>query len=100
MAKAKVTHSTNAVQITFNGDRKNPEPETGVIQFPGGHIEVSRCTDNTYWVHVGFVSGANIVEGRIDRANHTDAVEDLPDAIDIIKIAVRVNNTVPHFDPN
>jgi hypothetical protein len=100
MAKAKVTHSDDAVQITFKGNPKSPEPSTGVIEFPGGHVEVSRCSDNTYWVHVGFVNGSNIVQGRIDRLNRTDAVEDLPDAKDVIKIAVRVQNKVPHFDPS
>ncbi|TJY57426.1 hypothetical protein E4T66_18640 [Sinimarinibacterium sp. CAU 1509] len=100
MAKAKVTHSQDAVQITFNGDRRNPEPSTAVVQFPGGHIEVSRCSDGTYWAHVAFVSGANIVAGRIDRVGRVDAVEDLEDAGSITHIAVRVANNVPHFDPN
>ena len=50
MARAKVTHSDDAVQITFNGDKRNPEPSTAVVKFPGGYVEVSRCSDGTYWV--------------------------------------------------
>lgn len=100
MAKAKVTHSDDAVQITFNGDKRNPEPSTGVIKFPGGHIEVSRCSDGTYWAHISTVSGANIIEGRIDRAGRVQAVGDLDDADAINHLAIRVANNVPHFDPD
>ena len=100
MARAKVTHSTDAVQITFNGDKRNPEPSTGVIKFPGGHVEVSRCSDGSYWAHVEVVSGRNIVGGRIDKEGRVDAVEDMEDADLINHIAIRVSNTVPHFDPN
>ena len=100
MARANVTHSQDAVQITFNGDRRNPEPATGVIKFPGGHVEVSRCSDGTYWAHVAMVSGANVVEGRIDREGRVDAVEAMEEAEKVTHIAVRIANAVPHFDPN
>lgn len=100
MARAKVTHSSDAVQITFDGDRQNPEPSTGVIKFPGGHVEVSRCSDGTYWAHVAVVSGANIAEGRIDRSDRVCAVEKMDEAETITKIAIRVANNVRHFDPD
>lgn len=96
MARAKVTHSTDAVQITFNGDKRNPEPSTAVIQFPGGHVEVSRCSDGTYWAHINVVDGVNIIDGRIDRAGHTRAVSDIPDHAEINHIAIRVSATVDH----
>jgi len=92
MAKARVTHSADAVQVTFEGDKRNPEPSTGVIKFPGGHVEVSRCTDGTYWAHIAVVSGANIVDGRIDRDDRTQAVADLENADKIVHIAIRVAN--------
>ena len=53
MARANVTHSQDGVQVTFLGDRRNPEPSMAVIQFPGGHVEVSRCSDGSYWAHIG-----------------------------------------------
>lgn len=100
MARAKVTHSDDAVQITFLGDLRNPEPSTAVIQFPGGHVEVSRCSDGTYWAHIAVVDGANIVGSRIDRANAYElgapAVEDMPHAKAINHMAIRISNTVPH----
>lgn len=97
MAKAKVTHSDDAVQITFNGDKRHPEPGTGVIQFPGGHVEVSRCTDGSYWAHIAVVDGANIVDGRIDRSDRIQAVEDMEDADKVVHVAIRVANKVPRL---
>lgn len=66
MARAQVTHSVDAVQITFRGDKRQPEPSTAVIQFPGGHVEVSRCSDGTYWAHITVVAPQNTVASRVD----------------------------------
>jgi hypothetical protein len=102
MAKAKVTHSDDAVQITFNGDRRNPEPATGVIKFPGGHVEVSRASDGTYWAHIEVVDHANRVESRIDYAHEAreNGIPPIPAEQFVKHIAIRVANTVPHFDPD
>lgn len=92
MAKAKVTHSADACQITFYGDKSSPEPSTGVIQFPGGHVEVSRHSDGSYWAHVAVDDPASIVEGRIDRAfGASQAVEQMPEAELVKHIAIRVD---------
>lgn len=99
MARAEVTHSTDAVQITFRGDRRRPEPATGVIVFPGGHVEVSRCSDGSYWAHVEFVDPVNCVESRIDYIAEATGSQELLDPR-VKHIAVRVANTVPHFDPD
>lgn len=98
MSRARVVHSTDAVTIIFNGDKKFPEPSTGVIKFPGGHVEVSRCSDGTYWAHINVVDGVNIVDGRIDRRGVGCAVSDIPDHETIDHIAIRVCNEVPRFD--
>lgn len=100
MARAKVTHSTDAVQITFDGDKSNPEPSTGVIKFPGGHIEVSRCSDGSYWAHIAVVDGVNIMDGRIDRSGRVQAVSEIPDHEKINHIAIRICNKTRHFDPD
>jgi hypothetical protein len=50
--KHRIVHSEDATTIVIEGDRRNPEPGTVVVKFPGGHIEVSRCTDGSYWAHV------------------------------------------------
>lgn len=96
MARARVAHSEDAVLVEFEGGRRKPEPSTGVIKFPGGHVEVTRCSDGTYWAHAAVVSGANILEGRIDREGRVNAVEDLEDSRAIKHLAIRVSNTVPH----
>jgi hypothetical protein len=74
MARFAVHHSDDACCIEIRGDIRRPEPSTAVIRFPGGHVEVSRHSDGSYWVHVARntrvrdpddVLGA-IVESRID----------------------------------
>ena len=100
MARARVVHSGDAVLVEFKGDKRNPEPSTGVIRFPGGHVEVSRCSDGTYWAHINVVDGANIVGGRVDRSGQKQAVSDLENSEQVNHIAIRVRKTFPHFDPD
>jgi hypothetical protein len=96
MARAKVTHSQDGVTITFRGDPKSPEPSTGVIRFPGGHVEVTRCTDGTYWAHLEVDEPANTVDSRIDHdyegyRKMNGQIPDLPEANHVKKIAIRVD---------
>lgn len=98
MAKAKVYHSEDAVTIVFKGDPRSPEPSTGIIKFPGGHVEVSRCSNGEYWAHVAVVDPRNVVDGRIDRTDRFQAASDLPDAHAINHIAIRVSNVIPHAE--
>lgn len=104
MAKARVTHSTDAVQVTFDGDKRKPEPSTGVIKFPGGHVEVSRCSDGTYFAHINVADPANVVESRMDFLNAHEhgirSVQNIPHGNLVNHIAVKISNRVPHFDPD
>jgi len=101
MARARIVHSDDAVTIIFNGDRKSPEPSTGIIKFPGGHVEVTRCSDGTYWAHVAVVDGVNIVDSRIDHlAKSSWYIQDIPNAESVNHIAIRIANGVPHFNPD
>lgn len=52
MAKIKVHHDSQACTLVFKGNPKNPEPQSGIIKFPGGFVEVTRTTDNKYWAHL------------------------------------------------
>jgi hypothetical protein len=90
MARAKVVHSTDSVCVIFEGNRASPEPSTGVIKFPGGHVEVSRCSDGSYWAHVEVFHPENIGQGRIDYSDRVQGVESLPDSNRVKKLAVRV----------
>lgn len=101
--KFRVTHSDDAMTVHIAGNKANPEPATVVVKFPGGFIEVSRCTDGGYWAHfqrnlesnedVGEVAGA-ITESRIDktleawRANPT--IPQIPAHADVQHIAVKI----------
>lgn len=105
MARAKVVHSADAVHVLFRGDKRSPEPSTAVIQFPGGHVEVSRCSDGTYWAHTEVVHPSNIVASRIDYDHEGcvisgGAIPAVPYHDRIQHIAIQVANTVPRFDPN
>jgi len=63
--------------VRLCGDKRNPEPESFRVAFPGGDVDVVRTTDGQYWVHVrvnrpedandgpGFVIG-KLVDARLD----------------------------------
>lgn len=104
MAKAKVVHSDDAVKVIFKGDVRNPEPALGVIEFPGGHIEVSRCSDGSYYAHLSVVDSKNIVASRMDYdadvSYEIGSIPDVPMANRINHVAIRIANNVPRFDPD
>ncbi|RRJ97835.1 hypothetical protein Ga0100231_005085 [Opitutaceae bacterium TAV4] len=80
--------------VEITGDRKNREPASVRIVFPGGHIEVTRATDEdrpAYWVHVyvnrpeagGHIPGetetARFVDARLDQNDKHSAEANLGD---------------------
>lgn len=100
MANAKVVHSQDAVMVEFKGNPKSPEPSTGVIKFPGGHVEVTRTSDGSYWAHLTVVDPQNIVDSRMDITESVSAVRDLPNGDKVKSLAIRVANNIPHFNPD
>lgn len=99
MAKAKVVHSQDAVLIKFQGNPKNPEPGTAVIEFPGGHVEVTRTTDGRYWAHVEVADPQNIERSRIDYTHEGyretgGAIPDIPHADKIRHMAILIGNNL------
>lgn len=74
------------------------------MKFPGGHIEVSRHSDGSYWVHCARTTAigdpdadvlGEIVESRIDYTHeaylkHGKSVPSMPAAEDIQHFAVRI----------
>lgn len=102
MAKAKVTHSDDAVQIDFYGDRRHPEPATAVVRFPGGHIEVSRCADGSYYAHLEVVEPQNVVDSRVDycyeAAQVLGTIPNFPHADQVRHIALKIRAHADHPD--
>lgn len=49
----RIVHSSDATTVIVEGDRRRPEPTYVIVKFPGGHVEVTRCDDGTYWAHIG-----------------------------------------------
>ena len=39
--------------VKITGEKKNLEKATFIVSFPGGYIELSRTSQNNYWLHVG-----------------------------------------------
>ncbi len=51
-------------EFELYGDKeKKIEKPITVIKFPGGHVEISRTSDNRYWVHVA-VNPPDSMEGQ------------------------------------
>lgn len=104
MARFTVHHSEDACCIDVRGDIRRPEPSTAVIKFPGGHVEVSRHSDGSYWVHVARNTRVDnpdedvlgvIVDSRIDltyeaRNDYGTAIPPMPAAEHIEHLAMRI----------
>lgn len=53
MRRLKVVDFGTEVQgVRLEGDRRNPEPESFRVTFPGGEVDVTRTSDDDYWVHL------------------------------------------------
>jgi hypothetical protein len=103
MARFTVHHSDDACAIIIEGSRAKPEPTTAVIKFPGGHVEVTRCSDGTYWAHLAMTrpesvddGGGTIIDSRLDYVHgahvHYEGkrIPPLPAAEHIEHMAIRV----------
>lgn len=96
--KFKTTTSDDALTIHVLGNKANPEPGSIIVQFPGGHMELTRCTDGTYWAHIareiGDKAHGEITDSRIDYTPEAWAVHknipDIPAHDEIQHIAVRI----------
>jgi len=71
MKRLKVVDFGTKVQgVTIRGDKRNPEPESFRVQFPGGDVDVVRTTDDEYWIHIRVdrdeTPRGRIVDARLD----------------------------------
>jgi hypothetical protein len=89
--------------ILLKGDPKKPESAQHIIKFPGGSIEVSRTSDNEYWAHIEVYKGnvldenvresanGTIVASRLDYDHPKCEILEIPDADQLIHLAVRIS---------
>lgn len=52
----------------FGDPKRKLEQPLTIVRFPGGSVEIARCSDDTYWVHVATRAGHDETEGRIIKA--------------------------------
>lgn len=92
----------NALGVDLEGDPRKPEPIHFRVSFPGGDVDVVRCDNGDYWVHVhverpGRTSDAEgpyakLADARLDiEGRHTSDVNvgDFADP-NLYHLAVRV----------
>lgn len=110
MAQAKLTKGGSDVFVThIKGDKHTQaEAATYLTKFPGGHVEVSRCTNGDYWVHVAVnknetegEGAGRIVDARLGLLGKHAGETNVGDfnSPHLYHLAVRVeraNSFVPH----
>jgi len=71
-------------KTTLHGDPKiKPEKPYTIIGFPGGDVEISRTSDNKYWIHVRVEQGSElfqngvILDARVDAKGRYTEINDV-----------------------
>jgi hypothetical protein len=87
-------------RIGLLGDKKRPESAQHIIEFPGGAIEVSRCSDGSYWAHIIVHQGEVLEEtkgrtsarGKVigSRVQRDSGLADIEDTDTVTQIAVLI----------
>ena len=92
-----IVHSDDACTMIFEGNKSKAEPSCGIIKFPGGRIEVSRTSTQTYWVHISIDNHEFIVGSRIDyeyEHSKIHRIPEIPDQEFIQHIAVEIDRNI------
>lgn len=53
---------SNALGVKLLGNPQKPEPDSFRVEFPGGVVDLERCVDGSYWVHIIASGKARIVD--------------------------------------
>ena len=87
-------------EFTLYGDKETkPEKPHTIIHFPGGHVEISRTSDDDYWVHFSLnhpgslEPPSEVIDARIDTNSGrytSDAIKAELRAVDFQHVALRV----------
>ena len=91
--------------IVLKGNKNKPESAQHIIKFPGGSIEVTRTTNNEYWVHIEVYKGdlideavresenGEIIDTRLDYDYPDTKIRDIPNIANLNHLAVRIKTT-------
>lgn len=103
MAKTQAVHSSQATTLLVKGDKNNPEPIHQIIIFPGGQIELTRCSDNEqYWIHIHLNEDTKITDSRQAYSHEIyqkrmnmglNPIHQMKDASYITQLALKVRGT-------
>ena len=92
----------NVLGVRLEGNPRKPEPDYFRVTFPGGDVDITRTTDNEYWIHVRVNRPADgdspdremarFVDARLDIQGKHATESDLGDFDhpDLYHVAVRV----------
>jgi hypothetical protein len=56
----------NVLGVELEGNPRKPEPIEFRVIFPGGVVEIARCSDGTYWAHIARFLSDRADGGRCD----------------------------------
>lgn len=97
--KFKQVHSEDALTIIVQGDKRQPEPTHLIVKVGGGHVEIARCSDGSYWIHLEGNDAMNVIGSRIEYDHETylrrheegkKSIPPIEDQEHIKKIAIQV----------
>ena len=91
-------------RITLYGDKsRKAESAEHIIEFPGGAIELARCSDGTYWAHIlvnrgGVIDDSDgidgavgqVIDSRIDYNRPPGDIREIADHAGIRQISIRI----------
>ena len=86
MLKSVKGTDNNTVKIggktTLYGDKDIAlEKHSTIISFPGGDIEIARCSTGEYWIHVAIQDDGLAIDCRVDGTNTYDLSKQIGEAI-------------------
>lgn len=95
-----IVHSEDACTLIFKGDKGTPEPSLGVIRFPGGYVEVSRCSDGSYYAHICADESVHVLDSRIDYdyEKADNGIPEIPDHDHVKKLAMKIKGPFLDYD--
>lgn len=76
----------NIQGVELFGNKNKPEPASFIVKFPSGEIEVSRCENGQYWVHIALNKDfetekfkSRFVKARLDMTDKATSQAELGD---------------------